>query len=110
MAPSVDAYLTFALPPLGLARHRFIRELFALSGQTSAALFVQAVERALRFRVADIDILRRIAQLYLSQDESRLPRPPVDEAYRERDAYQQGHLTDAPDFSAYNKMMENQDG
>jgi transposase len=110
MAPSVDAYLTFAHPPLGLARHRFIRELFALAGQTSAALFIQAVERALRFRVADIDILRRIAQLYLSQDESRLPHPPVDEGYRERDAYQQGHLTDAPDFSAYNKMMENQDG
>jgi transposase len=110
MAPGVDAYLTFALQPLGLSRHRFIRELFALAGQTSAALFVQAVERALRYRVADIDTLRRIAQLYLTQDESRLPNPPVDEGFRERDAYRQGHLTDAPDFSPYNKMMEHHDG
>jgi len=110
MAPGVDAYLTFALPPLGLSRHRFIRELFALAGQTSAALFVQAVERALRYRVADIATLRRIAQLYLTQDESRIPNPPVDEGFRERDAYRQGHLTDAPDFSPYDKMMEHHDG
>jgi transposase len=110
LAPSVDAYLTFALKPQGIPRHRFIRELFALSSQMSAALFVRTVERALRYRITDIETLRRIAQLYLTQGEPLLPNPPVDEGFRDRDAYRQGHLTDAPDFSPYDKMLEDNDG
>ncbi len=30
----------------------------------------------------------------------------VDESFRQREAYQQGHLTDAPDFTRYEKMLE----
>ena len=110
ISPSVDAYLTFALKPQGITRHRFIRELFALSRLLTAALFIQTVERALRYRIADIETLRRIAQLYLTQGEARLPSPPIDEGFRERDAYRQGHLTDAPDFSRYDHMLEDDDG
>ena len=110
IAPAVDAYLSFALPPQGIPRHRFLRELFALSGQMTAALFVRVVERALRYRIADIETLRRIAQLHLDQGESPLPCPLVDEDFRDRDSYRQGHLTDAPDFSAYDKMLENDNG
>lgn len=106
MASCVDVYLTFALKPQGITRHRFIRELFAFSGQMSATLFIRTVERAFRYRITDIETLRRIAGLYLNQDESLLPNPTVDEGFRDRDAYKQGHLTDAPDFSPYNKMME----
>ena len=61
----------------------------------SAALFVRTVERALRYRITDIETLRRIAQFYLTQGEPLLPNPPVDEGFRDRDAYRQGHLTDA---------------
>jgi len=110
MGPSVDAYLSFALKPQGIPRHRFIRELFALSGQMTPALFLQTVERALRYRIAELATLRRIAQLLLAQGEPLLPNPPVDEAFRERDAYRQGHLTDAPDFSKYDNMLEDNDG
>ena len=110
IAPGVDAYLTFALKPQGIARHRFIRELFALSRQLTAALFVQTVERALRYRIADFETLRRIAQLYLTQGEANLPSAQVDEGFRERDAYRQGHLTDVPDFSEYDNMLEADDG
>jgi transposase len=110
MGPGVDAYLTFALKPQGIPRHRFIRELFALSRQMSAALFVQTVERALRYRIADIDTLRRIAQLVLVQGEPLLPSPSVDEGFRERDVYRQGHLTDTPDFSPYDQTPEDEHG
>ncbi len=110
LAPSVDAYLTFALKPQGIARHRFIRELFALSGQMTTSLFIRTVERALRYRIADPETLRRIAQLHLTQGEPLLPSPTVDEGFRERDTYRQGHLTDAPDFSEYDKMLEGDDG
>jgi len=110
IAPSVEAYLTFALKPQGIARHRFIRELFALSRQMTAALFIQTVERALHYRIGTIATLRRIAQLYLAQGETSLPCPAVDEGFRERDAYRQGHLTDAPDFSRYDNMLEDDHG
>jgi len=110
VSPGVDAYLTFALKPQGITRHRFIRELFALSRQMTPALFIRTVERALRYRIADIETLRRIAQLYLAQGEPRLPQPAVDEGFRDRDAYRQGHLTDAPDFSQYDKMLEDEHG
>jgi hypothetical protein len=110
MAPGVDAYLTFALKPQGIPRHRFLRELFVLSREMTASLFIQTVERALRYRIADIATLRRIAQLFLSQGEPLLPNPSVDEDFRDRDAYRQGHLTDAPDFSPYDNMLEDDDG
>lgn len=110
LAPGVDAYLSFALKAQGIARHRFIRELFALSGQMTAALFVRTLERALLYRIASVDTLRRIAQLYLRAGEPLLPTPTVDEGFRDRDAYRQGHLTDAPDFAAYDKMLEDDDG
>jgi transposase len=110
ISPSVDDYLAFALKPQGIPRHRFIRELFALSRQLTAAVFIQTVERAMRYRIADRATLRRIAQLYLTQGEANLPSATVDEGFRERDAYRQGHLTDAPDFSRYDHMMEDDDG
>ena len=110
MGPSVEAYLAFALKPQGIPRHRFIRELFALARQMSAAVFVQTVERALRYRIVEIETLRRIAQLVLVQGEPLLPNPPVDEGFRNRDAYRQGHLTDAPDFSPYDQTPEDEHG
>lgn len=110
ISPSVDEYLNFALKPQGVVRHRFIRELFALSSQMTATLFIQTVERALRYRIIDVDTLRRIAQLYLNEGEVTLPSPLVDEGFRDRDAYRQGHLTDAPDFSKYDKMLEEDHG
>ena len=110
LSPSVDAYLTFALKPQGSPRHRFIRELFALNRQMTPALFIQTVERAFRYRIANLETLRRIAQLSLTQSEVSLPCPAVDEGFRDRDAYRQGHLTDAPDFSRYDHMLEDDDG
>lgn len=109
LAPAVDAYLTFALKPQGNSRHRFVRQLFAFSRQWAPALFLQAVERALRYRVPDLETLRRIAQLYLRQGEARLPNPSVDADFRDREAYQQGHLTDAPDFTPYDHLLEEPD-
>lgn len=110
LGPGVDAYLNFALQPQGILRHRLIRDLFALSRLMSVALFVQVVERALRYRIVDVETLRRIAQLILAQGEPLLPNPPVDDAFRDRDAYRQGHLTDTPDFSPYNPMPEDEHG
>jgi hypothetical protein len=111
MSPAVDAYLDFVLKGnAGVQRHRFIRELFAMTTRMTSVLFLQTIERALRYRIASIEILERIALLYLSQGAQTLPCVDVDESFRQRDAYLEGSLTDAPDFSLYDKMLEDDNG
>jgi hypothetical protein len=102
----VARYLKFAFQA-GVQRHRFVRELFALSCRMPQSVFIQTIERALRYQIADIDTLHRIARLCLSQDDRPLPGADVDESFRQRETYQQGSLTDTPDFSLYDKMLEN---
>jgi transposase len=106
MSEGVSRYLDFALKPKGIARHHFLRQLFALSQETSAEVFVQTIERALRYRVVAIDALRRIAVLYMSGSQPSLPAVDIDQSFRTRDAYLEGRLTDAPDFSRYERILE----
>jgi transposase len=111
MSQAVDAYLDFALKAEGgIQRHRFVRELFALTSRMTSSLFVQTIERALRYRITSIETLERIALLYMNPGAQTLPCVDVDESFRQRDAYLEGSLTDAPDFSLYDKMLEEDDG
>jgi transposase len=111
VAPAVAAYLDFVLEQEdGMQRHRFIRELFALTNRMPGSVFIPAVERALRYRIVSIETIERIALLYMTQETRVLPCADVDEGFRQREAYLEGRLTDAPDFSLYDKMLEEDDG
>lgn len=109
VAPVVNQYLDFALHSRsGLARHHFVRELFALAQHMTGALFVQTLERALHYRIAEIGTLRRIARLCAQQGQMALDFPvEVDESFSEREAYEQGRLSEAPDLSVYDEMFQN---
>ena len=109
MGETVSRYLDFALKPKGIARHHFLRQLFALSQETSEAVFIQTLERALRYRIVAIDTLRRIALLQMSAGEPPLPIVQVDQDFTTRPSYLEGRLTDAPDFSCYDQMLEDTD-
>jgi hypothetical protein len=109
MSATVDGYLNFALHA-GVQPQRFLRELFALSCRVTAAVFIETIERAMRYRITDIETLRRIARLSISQQEFQLSGVEVDESFRQREAYQQGHLTDAPDLGLYDQMLDDQEG
>jgi hypothetical protein len=109
MGQDVSAYLDFALAAPGVQRHRFTRELFALSRQLTSAVFGHTARRAHRYRIVDLATLRRIAWLCLSQDQHVLPEPEVDEDFRQRPAYQEGYLTDQPDLSVYDQWSEEKD-
>jgi transposase len=111
MGEAVSGYLDFALKPKGIARHHFVRQLFALSQELSATVFIQTLERALRYRIVGIDTLRRIALLCMSAGEQPLPIAHLDHSFTTRPNYLEGRLTDAPDFSRYDQMLEDsQDG
>jgi hypothetical protein len=111
VSPAVADYLDFALKGQGgIQRHRLVRQLFALTSRMPSPVFIQTVERALRYRIASIETLERIALLYMTQDTPKLPCVDVDEDFCNREAYLEGHLTDVPDFSLYDKLLEEDDG
>jgi hypothetical protein len=64
----------------------------------------------LRYRITDIETLRRIARLSITQQEFQFSGVEVDENFRQREAYQQGHLTDAPDFDLYDQLLDDKEG
>jgi hypothetical protein len=107
LAPTVNDYLDFALATRsGLARHHFVRELFALSRHMTDALFLETLERALRYRIADIGTLRRIARLSAQQGQMTLDlTADIDDRFSEREAYEEGRLSEAPDLSIYDAMF-----
>jgi transposase len=101
IAPAVAAYLDFALRTPGLQGHQFVRHLFALSQKMTQGLFIKSIERAAKYRITSLEILERIAVLYLGQGAGYLPLAQVHENYQEREAYQEGSLTEKPDLSIY---------
>jgi transposase len=110
MGEVVGAYLDFALAPKGKERHGLVRDLFRLSQQMTSALFIETLKRALKYRIARIEILRRIAVMLMSAGVETLPYAEVDERLQEREAYVEGRLSDEPDFSPYDEMLEEHDG
>jgi hypothetical protein len=104
LGSDVAAYLEYALQAPGIQRHRFLRELLALSRQVTQAVFVQTLVRARRYRVVEMQSLQRIAWFCMSQGDQRLPYVDVDESFRQRPTYQEGCLTDEPDLSQYDEL------
>jgi len=109
LGPEVAAYVDYALQTPGIQRHRFLRELFALSRKVTPTVFIEALSRALRYRVVDLATLERIAWLCISQGQEPLPCVDVDESFRQRPAYQEGCLTDEPDLSIYDDTVREDD-
>lgn len=101
LAPEVSTYLDFALKTKGLQRHAFLRRLLALSQKMTAELFIKSVQRARQYRITSLETLERIAWLYFKEATGELPLAEVDEAFRAREAYLEGSLTDQPDLSIY---------
>lgn len=110
LGDGVSAYLDFALKPKGIPRHRFVRELFAMAQQMTASLFLLTLERGRKYRITDIPTLRRIAVLYMNQGDVKIPLAEVDDGFRDREEYVEGHLTDEPDLSRYDELLEEDDG
>lgn len=109
LGPPVNAYLDFALQDKGPQRHSFLRKLFALSRKMMTELFLKTIERAHKYRITDMDTIERIALLHLSQGLDLLPLAEVDESFRDRPAYQDGALTEAPDLSVYEDEDQDQE-
>lgn len=100
IAPQLNAYVDFILKTPGIYRHEHLRRLLALSRKITPPLFIKSVQRALKYQITSLPTLERIALLYLEAG-AELPCVEIDETFREREAYQEGSITEAPDLSIY---------
>jgi transposase len=95
--PLVSEYIDLVKSPQSTVRQRpaFIRGLYELSRRLGPLLFVQTLQRALCYRVTDLDTLERIARQYVTAPRQQAPVALVVPAqYLQRPAYQQGRFTE----------------
>jgi transposase len=109
ISKEVAAYLDFALEPMGIRKHRFIRELFQLYRKLALPVFLQTLERALKYRITEMETLERIAVLYLNHGRYETPFVDIDEEFQNRPSYQEGRLSDEVDLSIYDKLLDEDD-
>ena len=102
-APEVDAYLDFVLTMKGKPRHRLVRQLYGLHKKTALSLFVKAIERALKYRIRNVDTIENIIRLLIKDASYELLLPEVNYDFTNRSAYLEGRFTDEVDLSVYDK-------
>lgn len=105
-AKEIDAYLNFALPSAARQKHQFIRGLYGLYRKIALPVFIKTVQRALKYRIADIQIVERIAVLQLTSGDRKSLIPEIDQEYENRAAYLDGSIADEADLSVYDRLIE----
>jgi hypothetical protein len=63
----------------------------------------------LKYRIADMDTVERIALLYLSTARVDIPSVDIDEAFQDRSSYQEGRLCEPVDLSLYDRLLDDDD-
>ena len=56
-----------------------------------------------------METIRRVVLLPMGEDAGIPPDVEVDGSFQEREAYREGRLTDAPDLSPYDDLLEEDD-
>ncbi len=107
--PEVDAYLNQTLKAMGTKKHRFLRQLYGLHQQLAEPLFIKTIQRALKYRITQIETLERMAFLLLQEGQYQLPCASVDQDLQQRTSYQEGRFSSDVDWSGYKKLMEDDD-
>lgn len=106
----VAAYLNFILAQKGIQKHQFIRGMYGLYKKVALPLFVKTIQRALKYRISDLQTLQRIAVLQLQEGAYELPLVEVPQELQNRESYREGCYTDEGDFPADERLIEDEDG
>lgn len=110
LSADVEAYLNFVLEQKGIQKHKFIRGLHSLWQKMEEPGFLKVVQRALKYRITDLQTLERIAVVQLQQGGYALPLVEAPGELENRESYREGCYTDEGDLSAYDRLSEDKDG
>ena len=69
------------------------------------SLFMATIERALKYRVANIETLVRISRQLMEKGLGDFPTPPINNDYEKREAYQEGRFSQETELG-FDKNME----
>ena len=72
--------------------------------------FLKVIQRALKYRITDLQTLERIAIVQLQQGGYALPLVDPPGELENRESYREGCYTDEGDLSAYDRLSEDKDG
>lgn len=110
--PVVSGYLAFIKkrPESATKRQRLIRELFNLSLKLAPQLFIQAVGRAHRYGIMDMDTIERIAVFLMRENSFQADThggfdEDTERDLQNREAYREGQVTDLPDLNKYDHLL-----
>ena len=73
----------------------------------TADLFDLTIQRALTYRIKDINIIERIAVLLMKEAHFQMPRVSINEEFMNRESFIEGRFTDLVDLSHYRGDDEN---
>ena len=87
-------------------RPKFIRQLYGLMKKMAPSLFMATIERALQYRVANIETLTRISHQLMEKGLCEFPETVVSNDYEHREAYQQGRFSQERELKSYQNLLE----
>lgn len=112
MDPLLEKYLEFIRTPEGAIhqRNRFVKNLYSLSLRIAPRVFLQALERALIYKINNVDAVERIATQLMREGSQEWPEISFCGEFRSRQAYLEGRLSEEPDLFSYAKLLKPEGG
>jgi len=89
-------------------RFKFIKELYELMKKMAPPLWKATIERALSYRVADIEAIVRISRQLMGGEKSP-ELPYVNDDYQTREAYLQGRFSQEADLNYYRDLIDGEE-
>lgn len=83
---------------------KFIRNLYRLSKKICSQIFILSLQRAHKYKIANIDSLEKIAYEILDADFDNCPEVPVINNYEERESYKKGRFSNEEDLGEYSNL------
>ncbi len=84
---------------------KFIRNLYDLSKKMIGSLFLECIQRALKYQITKITAIENIAGQLVKNDFYKLPEVSINNDYEKREEYQKGRFSTEADPDTYKKLI-----
>lgn len=85
---------------------KFIRNLCNLSKKMTRSLFLECIQRALKYQVTKITAIENIAGQLVKNDLYKFPEPSINNDYENREEYQKGRFSTEAGPDTYKKLLD----
>jgi len=92
-------------------RNQLIKRLYSLSQRLTEQFFIQTIQRAIHYKVIDVEQLERVASQLVKLESYQVPVTDSndDEQLEDRNEYQEGKFTEVSDLAVYEELLNQND-